>query len=100
MKSVKRRWILLIVLTGVLFVLFHTFFFKSPTIEAQDRREKQFTSIQVKKGDSLWKIAKHYMGDDYESVNDYIDEVCETNHIYDGEITDGMYLVVPYYIDK
>lgn len=98
--SMKRRCFLLAALTGVLFVMFYMFFLKSPTIEAQDRKEKQFTSIQVKKGDSLWKIAKKYMGDEYQSVNDYIDEVCETNHIYDGEITDGMYLVVPYYTDK
>ena len=30
-------------------------------------------------------------------LDDYIDEVCETNHIYDRQITDGMYLVIPYY---
>ena len=65
--------------------------------EAQGTREKQFTSIQVKKGDSLWSIAKEHMGEEYDTIDDYIDEVCETNHIYDGQITDGMYLVIPYY---
>ena len=60
-------------------------------------KEKKFTSIQVKKGDSLWSIAKEHMGDEYDTVDDYIDEVCETNHIYDRQITDGMYLVIPYY---
>jgi len=42
-------------------------------------------------------IAKEHMGDEYDTVDDYIDEVCETNHIYDRQITDGMYLVIPYY---
>ena len=32
-----------------------------------------------------------------ESVDDYIEEVCQTNHIYDGKITEDMYLVIPYY---
>ena len=45
----------------------------------------------------MWSIAKEHMGDEYDTVDDYIDEVCETNHIYDRQITDGMYLVIPYY---
>jgi nucleoid-associated protein YgaU len=51
----------------------------------------------VQKGDTLWKIAKKYMGNEYSSVDDYIEEVCQTNHIYDGKITEDMYLVIPYY---
>lgn len=66
-------------------------------IEAQEQKDKQFTSIQVQKGDTLWKIAKKYMGNEYSSVDDYIEEVCQTNHIYDGKITEDMYLVIPYY---
>lgn len=100
MISKKRRTFLIIFFLAVFFMICHMFFVKSSVIEAQGRKEKQFTSIQIKKGDSLWKIAKKYMGDEYSSVDDYIDEVCETNHIYDGKITDGMYLVVPYYVTK
>lgn len=100
MISKKRRWCFVIVLLGVLFMAFYVLFMKTPVIEAQGSKEKQFTSIQVKKGDSLWKIAKEHMGDEYDTVDDYIDEVCQTNHIYDGEITDGMYLVIPYYTSK
>ena len=40
------------------------------------------------------------MSEEYESIDDYIQEVCDTNHIYDQEITADMYLVVPYYTDK
>ena len=53
--------------------------------------------IVVEPGDTLWKIAKKYMGNEYSSVDDYIEEVCQTNHIYDGKITEDMYLVIPYY---
>lgn len=68
-------------------------------VDAKDSREKRFTSIQVKKGDSLWSIAKERISDEYESIDEYIDEVCQTNHIYDQTITEDMYLVVPYYTD-
>ena len=64
---------------------------------AADGREKYFTSIRIKKGDSLWSIAKSRISEEYSSIGEYVEEVCETNHIYDGEIKEGMYLVVPYY---
>ena len=64
---------------------------------AADGRKKYFTSIRIKKGDSLWNIAKSRISEEYSSVGEYVEEVCETNHIYDGEIKEGMYLVVPYY---
>lgn len=99
MTSKKRRVFLFMIFFVLVFMMIHMFF-KNPVIEAQGMKEKQFTSIQVRKGDSLWTIAKKYMGDEYQSVDEYIEEVCETNHIYDDKITDGMYLVVPYYVTK
>ena len=68
-------------------------------VDANDGREKRFTSIQVKEGDSLWSIAEERMSREYDSIDDYIQEVCYTNHIYDQKITADMYLVVPYYTD-
>lgn len=100
MISRKRRIFWFIVFLVTFFMVFRVFVIKNPVIEARGSKEKQFTSIQVRRGDSLWTIAKKYMGDEYTSVDDYIDEVCKTNHIYDGKITDGMYLVVPYYVEK
>lgn len=64
---------------------------------AADGREKYFTSIQIKRGDSLWSIAKKNISEEYTSVHEYVEEACEANHIYDGEIKEGMYLVIPYY---
>lgn len=92
----KRRVIGIII--AVVFIFSMSGFFSSKAmIEAQGTKEKQFTSIQVKKGDTLWTIAKKHMGNEYQSVDDYIEEVCQTNHIYDGKITEDMYLVIPYY---
>lgn len=92
----KRRVIGII--RAVVFVfLMSAFLLSNNLIEAKGTKDKQFTSIQVQKGDTLWKIAKKYMGNEYSSVDDYIEEVCQTNHIYDGKITEDMYLVIPYY---
>lgn len=61
---------------------------------------KYYTSIQVQKGDTLWSIASTYMTDGYESVGDYIEEICQVNRISDSDIHSGQYLTLPYYSDE
>ena len=90
----SKRRVIGIIIAVVFVFLMSTFLLSNNLIEAQETKDKQFTSIQVQKGDTLWKIAKKYMGNEYSSVDDYIEEVCQTNHIYDGKITEDMYLVV------
>ena len=102
-KLMKIRGVRIVVLTAFViamcFVIGTLFMGNKSVVDAKDSREKRFTSIQVKKGDSLWSIAKERISEEYASIDDYIDEVCETNHIYDQTITEDMYLVVPYYTD-
>lgn len=93
----SKKMMIGMILVVILFFTMGGFFSNKTMIEAQGTKEKQFTSIQVKKGDTLWTIARQHMGNEYNSVDDYIEEVCKTNHIYDGEITEDMYLVIPYY---
>ena len=93
----SKRRVIGIIIAIVFVFLMSAFLLSNSLIEAQGTKDKQFTSIQVQKGDTLWKIAKKYMGNEYSSVDDYIEEVCQTNHIYDGKITEDMYLVIPYY---
>lgn len=100
MRINKGRIILFIILIAIALFISGVLFTRSRSVvDAKDRREKRFTSIQVEKGDSLWSIAEENISDEYESMDQYIDEVCETNHIYDQVITEDMYLVIPYYID-
>lgn len=58
---------------------------------------KYYASIPVEKGDTLWSIAEAHMGVQYNSVDDYIEELCQINSLDGESITAGMYLVVPYY---
>lgn len=58
---------------------------------------KYYTSIQIEQGDTLWSIADIYRTADYSTVQDYIDEVKELNHLGPDEIHSGQYLTIPYY---
>lgn len=63
------------------------------------RTHKYYTSIQLRQGDSLWKLAGEYASTD-QSEQEFIDEVCEVNGISESNILhSGQYLVVPYYSD-
>lgn len=58
---------------------------------------KYYTSVEIQHGDSLWSIAETYMTDEYDSIQDYIEEIKEINHIKGDQIDQGSYLCVPYY---
>ncbi len=60
-------------------------------------RHKYYTSVEIKQGNSLWKIAEEYMSEEYDSIDDYIKEVKQINHLTEDLIYEGAYLCVPYY---
>ena len=61
---------------------------------------KYYTSIRVSSSDTLWDIAKEYRTEEYSDISSYIAEVREINHLSSNQITDGMYLCIPYYSDE
>ena len=54
----------------------------------------------VSSGDTLWDIAKEYRTEEYSDISSYIAEVREINHLSSNQITDGMYLCIPYYSEE
>ncbi len=59
---------------------------------------KYYASIPIEKGDTLWSIAQEHMGNHYDSVEAYIEELCRINSLdADESILVGEYLIVPYY---
>lgn len=60
-------------------------------------RHKYYTSVEIESGSSLWEIAEEYMTEEYDSVEDYIKEVKQINHLTEDLIYEGAYLCVPYY---
>lgn len=73
----------------------------STTVTAQREiaRYKRVTSVEVKKGDSLWSIASNYMTDEYRDINEYIKEIKSSNGLVSDTIHAGNYIIVPYYTD-
>lgn len=58
---------------------------------------KYYKSICIEEGDTLWDIAGEYVQNTELSRQEYIDEVCRINGIYEDEIHAGDFIVVMYY---
>ena len=58
---------------------------------------KYYKSIEIEDGDTLWGIAEEYMGDDYDSVQEYIAELKDINQLVTDDIQSAKYLTVVYY---
>ena len=58
---------------------------------------KYYKSVTVQPGDSLWSIAADNMSEEYDSIQDYIDEVCFINSLSNTCIHAGKNLTIPYY---
>ncbi len=65
--------------------------------EQKETAYKYYTSVTVEAGETLWDIAGIYMSDEFSSVQKYIDEVKNINHLTDNKIYAGEQLIVPYY---
>lgn len=58
---------------------------------------KYYTSVRVTDGDTVWDLADRYI-DGYEvDKQAYVNEICTLNHLQDGQIHSGDYLVIAYY---
>lgn len=95
----KRMWalgtaVLLVLLLFSLFIMT-----KTVTAEKGIERVKLIKSIEIKKGDTLWSIASENYSDEYDDINDYINEIKDSNGITGDCIHVGNYIVVPYYTD-
>ena len=66
--------------------------------EEDDHAVKQYTSIQIQPGDSLWSIASVYADGHYSSMQEYIDEVKFINELSSDTIHAYEYLLIPHYI--
>lgn len=66
---------------------------------AEVHREKIVTTICVEKDSTLWDIATRYYTEEYQDLNDMIDEIKKSNGIVKDTIHEGAYLIIPHYIN-
>lgn len=103
-KAVVRNQKILIASVALVAIVAMICIFLFDTIRIQaapsEISYKYYTSIEVQSGDTLWAIASDYITDNYQDMNEYIDEVCSINHISENEIHSGQYITIPYYSTK
>lgn len=73
------------------------FGFSSRKAGATTHNVKYFTCVSIDSEDTLWSIANEYITDEYNSIEQYIDEVKSINNLSTDKIYYGATLVVPYY---
>lgn len=66
---------------------------------ASDKQEyKYFMNYELEQGDSLWSVASENYDEHYDSVEDYMEEICIINSVsYDTKLIAGSSLIIPYY---
>ncbi len=94
--GVKGFLIVVFIIVFFVFLLFQTSNITNAGTQ-NSVRHKYYTSIEIKSGSSLWEIAEEYMTEEYTSVEEYIREVKQINHLTGDLIYEGAYLCVPYY---
>jgi len=62
--------------------------------------EQRIISVRVRENDSLWKIAERFYCSEKESVQEFVDDIKEINHLNSDTIYPDTYLVIQYYVKK
>lgn len=60
--------------------------------------KREYISIEVEAGDTLYDIAKEYMGVGYSSVDDYIKDIKSVNNITEDTVYAGKNIIIPKYV--
>ena len=62
--------------------------------------KKQYKSILIDEGDTLWNIAEENNNCDISgvSISDYIEDIKSINNLNQDQITAGNYIIIPIYI--
>ncbi len=102
-QRIFRRQIItvsfLISLLIFLFVFLGTSFMSDAQSDDFVPQFKYYSSLTVHAGDTITDIASvYYSEDNYDSLSEYIAEICTLNHISDSnKLRAGEALIVPYY---
>jgi cell division protein YceG involved in septum cleavage len=95
----KRIWIFGIAILFLAAILSVGFITKTVSAQRTGERVKHVTSIEIQKGDTLWSIASEFYSDEYDDLNEYIEEIKCSNGMASDEIHTGNYIIVPYFAD-
>lgn len=101
-RRARRRRIRKIMVAFLMTLAFITGFFGRTLFDAYAREEsseelsRYYTSIRLKPGDNLWKIAERYAKEAGYTATEYVEELKRMNRLPDGQIHSGEYLTIVY----
>lgn len=98
--AICQRISLAVIVSVILFLIF--FAASTMVIDAQSEtfepEYKYYKVVTVHSDDSIWKIASENVSyEHYETLDDYISEICMINNILGEKIYAGDDIVVPYF---
>lgn len=99
-RELRRRMlmcVLMFILTVGSSLLFFSFRAKAQSND-EEILYKYYKSTVVSSGDTLWDYAEEYgINKHYGNHQDYIREVMQMNGLSNDRITEGQYIILPYY---
>ena len=69
-------------------------FFVSAREDRSAEADSYYKSIRIQSGDTLWNIASDNMTDEYDSIDEYIQLIKDTNGLESDYIQAGQYLII------
>lgn len=82
----------------VVCVWFLLHFMTGPASDAASASHKVVSSVYIEGEDTLWSIAQEYYTKECGSMQEYVQEIKDTNGLSGDGIHAGGYLIVPYYV--
>ena len=62
-------------------------------------RVKVYSSIYIQEGDTLWTIAEEYATEEYASLDQFVSETKQLNHLSSTSLHAGCHIMIPHYVE-
>lgn len=96
----KKTFILLAVFVMLISCFFGKTLVMANAEENRPEYRRYYTSVEIKKGDSLWSIASTYREGSGMSTKEYLRELKNINQIIADDIQAGDSITIVYYSDE
>lgn len=99
-NKIANRAIKIGIVLAVLISAFIIILSNNNQIQAEEDSHaiKQYRSVEIEPGDTLWGFAAEYADGHYSSLQEYIDELMFINNLSSDQIIAGSRIIITYYI--
>lgn len=96
----KKTLTLLVIFVMLMSCIFGKTLVVASAEESGPSGQRYYTSIEIKEGDTLWRIAGAYRKGSGMNTKEYIRELKRMNRLLSDDIEAGEFLTIVYYSDK